>query len=316
MRLSQLEAFCKVVELGGFSTAAAELNVTQPAVSLHIRSLEHELGLRLLLRGPHGVAPTEAGQRLYERAHRMLNERDAALAELALWRQRPLILGASSTGVAYYLPPLLREFPGEVVTRVDITDRVVGWVAARVIDLGVVWGPVRSPDISARHLGSDRFCVAAAPDDPLAGRTLAAHELAGRPFVLGVPGSVTRRWIEVCLARVGVAPHAAAEVSATADMKRAVADGQGLAVVSRYACREEFASGRLTQLSVPALDTLLWRRVELIEPRGRPLRADATALGHFLRERLDLPRRPGTEGGAGGERSTEPSPCRRPDPNG
>lgn len=292
MRLSQLEAFCRVVETGGFSTAAADLHVTQPAVSLHVRALEREFGVRLLERRTHGATPTEAGRALYARARTILRERDAAVAELAQQAGRPLVLGASSTGVAYYLPPLLRGFARPVVTRVDITDRIVAWVAAGVVDLGVVWGPVRAPELTAEHLGSDRFCVAVAPDEPLAGGVAAPADLAARPFVLGVPGSLTRRWIEDCLARVGVAPRVAAEVSSTADMKRAVADGQGLAVVSRFACREEFASGRLAPLAVPGLDELLWRRVELIRRRGRPPRADATALGRHLRASLQLPRGP------------------------
>jgi DNA-binding transcriptional LysR family regulator len=293
VRLSQLEAFCRVVELGGFSAAATDLHVTQPAVSLHVRSLERELGLELITRGPRGVSLTEAGRVLYNRASRMLRERDAALAELARERGRPILLGASSTGVAYYLPPLLREFPHEVVTRVDITDRIVACVAGGVVDLGVVWGPVQAADVWVRQLGSDRFCVAAPAGDELCGRDVAAAELARRPFVLGVPGSVTRRWIETQLAQVGVVPRAAAEVSSTADMKAAVADGLGLAVVSRFACHEEFAAGRLAELRVPELDELLWRQVDLIQRRGGSPRADAAALGRFLAKRLSLPRGPG-----------------------
>src|SRR4051812_50209558 len=71
MDTRQLAAFCAVVERRSFSQAAEQLGVTQPAVSLQIRSLEKRLGLQLLDRSGHRVEPTEAGQRLYPGAQRV-----------------------------------------------------------------------------------------------------------------------------------------------------------------------------------------------------------------------------------------------------
>src|SRR5258708_36753656 len=70
MDTRQLAAFCTVVERRSFSQAAEQLGVTQPAVSLQIRSLEKRLGLQLLDRSGRRVEPTEAGQRLYRSAPR------------------------------------------------------------------------------------------------------------------------------------------------------------------------------------------------------------------------------------------------------
>src|SRR5438270_13498126 len=72
MDTRQLAAFCAVVERRSFSQAAEQLGVTQPAVSLQIRSLEKRLGLQLLDRSGRRVEPTEAGRRLYRSAQRLL----------------------------------------------------------------------------------------------------------------------------------------------------------------------------------------------------------------------------------------------------
>src|SRR5919199_3013681 len=72
MDTRQLAAFCAVVERRSFSQAAEQLGVTQPAVSLQIRTLEQRLGQRLLDRSGRHVEPTEAGLRLYRGAQRLL----------------------------------------------------------------------------------------------------------------------------------------------------------------------------------------------------------------------------------------------------
>src|SRR5665811_2171866 len=83
MDTRQLAAFCAVVERRSFSQAAEQLGVTQPAVSLQIRSLEKRLGLQLLDRSGRRVEPTEAGNRLYRGAQRMLALEAEITSELA-----------------------------------------------------------------------------------------------------------------------------------------------------------------------------------------------------------------------------------------
>src|SRR5258707_15503335 len=82
MDTRQLAAFCAVVERRSFSQAAEQLGVTQPAVSLQIRSLEKRLGLQLLDRSGRRVEPTEAGNRLYPSAPRLLAMGEQRLAGL------------------------------------------------------------------------------------------------------------------------------------------------------------------------------------------------------------------------------------------
>ena len=82
MDTRQLRAFCAVVELKSFSQAADRLGVTQPAVSLQVRSLEKRLDRRLLDRSGRRVEPTEAGLALYRGAQRILQFEEQLVEEL------------------------------------------------------------------------------------------------------------------------------------------------------------------------------------------------------------------------------------------
>src|ERR687883_897250 len=116
MDTRQLAAFCEVVDRKSFSQAADRLGVTQPAVSLQVRSLEKRLGAKLLDRSGRRVEATEAGQRLYRAAQRMLSTEQQLLDELAGEDGRlrgELSLGASTGPGGAVLPVLLCEFQQE-----------------------------------------------------------------------------------------------------------------------------------------------------------------------------------------------------------
>ena len=100
MDTRQLAAFCAVVERKSFSEAAERLGVTQPAVSQQIRSLEERVGQQLLDRSGRRVEPTEAGNRLYRSAQRLLALERQLLEEVAGDAEGPLrgqlAIGAST----------------------------------------------------------------------------------------------------------------------------------------------------------------------------------------------------------------------------
>src|SRR5215210_9068163 len=114
MDTRQLAAFCAVVDRRSFSQAAEQLGVTQPAVSLQIRSLEKRLGQRLLDRAGRRVDPTEAGLRLYRSAQRLLALEEQLLEEVSGngegELQGRLQIGCSTGPGATVLPLLLCQF--------------------------------------------------------------------------------------------------------------------------------------------------------------------------------------------------------------
>src|SRR5213082_4300263 len=140
MDTRQLAAFCAVVERRSFSQAAEQLGVTQPAVSLQIRSLEKRVGLQLLDRSGRRVEPTEAGRRLYRSAQRLLALEQQLLAELGEEAGGELSgrleIGASTGPGGTVLPTLLCEFqaanPGTTIgLSVFDTQTVIDLVGRR-----------------------------------------------------------------------------------------------------------------------------------------------------------------------------------------
>src|SRR5205823_13834362 len=140
MDTRQLAAFCVVVERRSFSQAAEQLGVTQPAVSLQIRSLEKRLGVQLLDRSGRRVEPTEAGRRLYRGAQRLLAQEEQLLAELGDDAEGEvtgrLEIGASTGPGGTVLPRLLAEFQQRnpdvrVALSVSDTQHVIEQVARR-----------------------------------------------------------------------------------------------------------------------------------------------------------------------------------------
>ena len=117
METKQLAAFCAVVERRSFSQAAAALGVTQPAVSQQVRALERRVGQQLLDRSGRRVVPTDAGQRLYRSAQRMLAAEEQLLSGLTGTEDGELTgtleIGASTGPAAIVVPLLLGEFARE-----------------------------------------------------------------------------------------------------------------------------------------------------------------------------------------------------------
>src|SRR4051812_18161270 len=112
MTLDQLTAFRTVVRAGGFGRAAAQLNLTQPAVSKQVRALEDELGQRVVERGRH-VRSTPAGEVLLKYADRiceMLANAKQELADAAEHQRGDLAIGATQTIAAYLLPRVIASF--------------------------------------------------------------------------------------------------------------------------------------------------------------------------------------------------------------
>ncbi len=144
--LRQLQAFVAVAELGGFTAAAERLHVTQSALSVMIRGLEGELGLRLFDRTTRTVALTDAGRELYPLAEKTLEDLSSAVAhsrELADVRRGRVTIAATTLVSSMLLPRAIARFgdayPG---IRVALRDgaspaQIAAMVAGSQVDIGI-----------------------------------------------------------------------------------------------------------------------------------------------------------------------------------
>src|SRR5947207_1165561 len=193
MDTRQLAAFCTVVDRRSFSQAAEQLGVTQPAVSLQIRTLEKRLGNQLLDRSGRRVEPTEAGRRLYRGAQRLLQLEQQLLGEMEAENDGEiggvLSIGASTGPAAIVVPLLLCEFQARhprirVALEVHDTQTVVDRVADRELELGIVGAARRHRSVSYEPFMRDEVILACPPGHRFAGRTVTVDELQSEPLIV------------------------------------------------------------------------------------------------------------------------------------
>ena len=296
MDTRQLAAFCAVVERRSFSQAAARLGVTQPAVSLQVRSLEKRLGTQLLDRSGRRVVPTEAGLRLYRGAQRLLQLEEQLLTEVAGRDEQAvtgsLEIGASTGPAAIVVPLLLCEFKQEnaevkVELSVSDTQTVVSRVADRELQLGIVGAARRHRSVAFEPFFTDEVILACPPGHAFAGRTVELDELKEGPLVLMQEGAGVRQLIEDELRRKGRRVRelgSGLELGLQESVRSAVQAGFGVTFVSRRAVEPELAAGTIAEAKVDGLD--LARQIWIARAKGRTPSRAAEAFLSFARERL------------------------------
>lgn len=167
---NDLHAFLIVAEKGSFTRAAAEIGVSQSALSHTIRGLEERVGIRLLTRTTRSVSPTEAGERLIRTIDPGFAEIQAGLTALSELRDRPAgtirIATSSHAAESILLPglqPLLAEYP-DINIEINIDNGLTDIVAER-FDAGVRIGEQVERDMIATRIGPDiRLIAVASPD--------------------------------------------------------------------------------------------------------------------------------------------------------
>lgn len=167
--LSGFSVFTKVVETGGFSAAARELNMSKSAVSKHIAKLEDRLGVRLLNRTTRKLSPTEIGTDFYERARRIVQdveETELAVSAMHLEPRGTLRLNVPMSFGYTHLAPALAEFL-ELYPDINIdmvlNDRVVD-LLDEGFDVAVRISRLADSTLIARKLAPMRIVTCATPE--------------------------------------------------------------------------------------------------------------------------------------------------------
>jgi DNA-binding transcriptional LysR family regulator len=296
MDTRQLAAFCAVVERASFSQAAEQLGVTQPAVSLQIRSLEKRLGVQLLDRSGRRVEPTDAGRRLYRSALRLLAQEEQLLAELGEEVEGELTgrleLGASTGPGGTVIPVVLCEFQQRhpevhVALTVSDTQRIVEEVARRELELGIVGAARRHRGVVFEPFFRDEVVLAVPRGHRFSDRTVSLDELRGEPLVLMQEGAGVRQMIDDELRAVGTRLRdfdVRLELGLQESARTAVLAGYGVTFISRSAIEADVNAGTIAIARVEGLDAS--REIALVRAAGRAETRVAQAFVDFARNRL------------------------------
>jgi DNA-binding transcriptional LysR family regulator len=296
MDTRQLAAFCAVVERKSFSQAAERLGVTQPAVSMQIRSLEERVGQRLLDRSGRRVEPTEAGLRLYRGAQKLLALEEQLLEEVAGDEdgelRGELAIGAATGPGATVVPVLLCEFQREnpgvrVELTISDTQSVIEAVARRELELGVVGATPRHRSVAYEPFFKDEVVLVCPPRHRFAGKTIAVDDLRHEQLVLMQEGAGVRQVIEDELRNAGKRLRdldVKLELGLQESVKSAVEAGYGVTFISRSAVESELAAGTLATARVRGLEPS--RQISLVRASGRQPTRIAEAFAAFAGKRV------------------------------
>jgi DNA-binding transcriptional LysR family regulator len=288
--LSGFTVFTKVVETGGFSAAARELNMSKSAVSKHIAKLEDRLGVRLLNRTTRKLSPTEVGTDFYERALRIVQdveETEQAVSALHTEPRGTLRLNVPMSFGYLHVAPLLADFTArypDINIDMDLNDRVVD-LLDEGYDIAVRIARLPDSTLIARKLAPFRLVLCASPDylqqhgAPKTPADLKDHNCLMYSYLLnqnewsfqGPDGEISVKVSGNIRANNGDALRAAAR------------EGAGLLLSPTFIVNEDLRNGRLKTVMTEFMKTDL--AIYAVYPHNRYVSAKVRAFVDFLAER-------------------------------
>ena len=292
MEMRKLEVFCKVVELKSFTRAADAVLLSQPTVSEHIRSLEEELGQKLIDRLGREAAPTPVGSLLYKYAVRLLRLQQDALESVEKYGGKlvgRMKIGAGTIPGTYILPHIIGRFR-EQYSSIKATLRIAGsqLVATEVLngqlDMAVVGARWREKGLAWKKTFSDRLVLVVNAAHAWASRSeVSLEELLEEPFIFRERASGTRSVIDHIFQKHGVSPvnmHEVAEIGSSAAVKEAVKAGIGISILSIRSVEQDVKFGLLK--IIPLAGIQMERPFYLIKRSNRELSPVSTVFWEYL----------------------------------
>jgi DNA-binding transcriptional LysR family regulator len=282
--LAALQMLTTVARTGSLRLAAAELGVTQQALSQRVRAMEARVGVTLLARGPHGSQLTADGRLIQQWASRVLDaaaELDAGITALRTDHTAHLKVAASLTIAEHLLPRWIialhdrqhstQTTPTTIELQATNSHTVAHLVATGTADLGFIEGPRAPHGLRSRTIARDELLVVVSHHHPWTRRRtpVTAAELAATPLVTREAGSGTRQALaaalETALPGVTQAPPAL-ELTGTASVKAAIIAGTAPGALSSLAVADDITLGRLHPITITG--TTLTRNLRAIWAGG------------------------------------------------
>lgn len=261
----RLQVFYTVAKRLSFTKAAAELFISQPAVTKHIQELEHHFGTGLFERRGNQILLTPAGQTLLQHAESIVGIYRQIEFDLNTLKERiagTLRLGGSTTVAQYLLPPILARFHAQYAdVAVSLlngnTRQIEQALLNKDIELGLVEGRTRHSDIRYTPFVQDEIVLVIRADHPLSNRKeLSLTELQALPIVLRERGSGTLDVIEYALRSVNIRMtdlNVEMHLGSSESIKSYLLNSKCLAFLSIHAIGDELKRGTLRIIDVQNL---------------------------------------------------------------
>lgn len=278
----RLKVFYTVAQRLNFTKAAAELFITQPAVTRHIKELENEYKASLFERsGNKKIILTPAGETLLSYTVQLLDtyrELEYDMNILVNKHSGILHIGASNTVAQYVLPPLLAQFHKkfkdiQVLLVTGNTEDIEQALLNHEIEIGIVEGIVHNPQIKYEAFLQDELVLVSATNNPIIKKdTIKSDELKNYPLLLREPGSGTREVIAHALKQHGIKLsdlQVEMQISGSEGIKSYLLHSNCLAFLSVYSVLKELKNNECRIIDVKGL--AIERQFHFIRPQGQPL---------------------------------------------
>lgn len=286
MHLDAMRLFCAILEAGSVTRGAARRHITQSAASQQLRTMEQQLGQKLLERSPNGVRPTPAGNAAYQ-AFREIIDRHAAL-EQQVQKIGQVVAGTLRVATIYSvglhdLPPYVKRFlqmyPAcRIHQEYHRSDRIYDMVAQGLFDIGIVAYPHETRRLAIIPISGDALDLVVYPDHPLADRkAVTPADLQGCRFVAFARDVPTRRALDRLLHQHGVEVDVVMELDNVETIKRSVEAELGVSIIPRRGAAREVDQGAL--VAIPIVGEGFYRTVGILHRRGRQF---PPLLQHFV----------------------------------
>ncbi|MEV7086861.1 LysR family transcriptional regulator [Streptomyces sp. NPDC093085] len=261
MTPTQLRAYAAVVRLGSVKAAAADLSVSEAAVSMHVAQLRKELGDKLFTRTGAGLAFTPGGLRLASRATELLGLQDRTILEVsqAGSGRRLLRVATSSLFAEHAAPGLIELFAGraddlDVELSVHSPRRFATLLRNRTVDVAIGPRPAElDPAIAGAPFLHYRMVGVVGPHHPLAGRPAGPGELRRQTWLLGPSAADRTGLVPSVLHQLQVDEEHQRIFQSHAAALEEAKHGKGVALALSFAVTRALSGGELRQLLSPAL---------------------------------------------------------------
>jgi LysR family nitrogen assimilation transcriptional regulator len=303
MDIRQLRYFVAIAEQGSFSRAATQLNIAQPALSLHVRNMEADLGVRLLHRSPKGVEPTEAGAILLRNARIILGQLAITEEEVRGHESDPageVRLGLPGTVSEVLSVPLItathQRYPRiKICIAEAMSGFVLEWMREARIDLAILYRDVSDHGIdTVRLIGEELFLFGPGEDAGQSGLPPPGHEVgfaqaARLPLILPGPSHGLRELLARQAATINIGLNTVIDIDSYGNIKELVRDGFGYSILPANAIAREVQAGELRRWRI--IDPAIRRSIHLAYPADRPMTGAVVAIRSLACEVLrDLAR--------------------------
>ncbi|MBI2060831.1 MAG: LysR family transcriptional regulator [Nitrospirae bacterium] len=296
MDIHQLRTFLAVLEHASFSGAAEAIHLTQSTVSFHIKSLETEVGTRLIDRRRGKARPTAAGRTLQEYAGKIVSLRGEAMARMQSEQRGEVgtvTVSASTIPGEYLLPPFLASFNRlhpkvQIDLRISDSQQALQELLGEKCDVALLGSRPPAARVTSEPFAPDDLILVAPAPNPFTPWPRVTHaELMHVPLILRETGSGTQRATLEFFRKAHLDPGRfthALRVGSTQAARQSVIAGAGMTFISRCAVETDLRAGVLTRIACPR--TPIRRHIFLARLKNATLSLPARALIDFLRSHI------------------------------